>query len=76
MGLYYKLSNGNDIEIRIEEDENYNKQVNILLFGGSTVISSDLNKNISLNDIITDIEKNYNNLLQADLDFEYRCWCD
>jgi len=76
MGLYYKLSNGEDIEIRIEENEDYTQQVNILLFGGSTVISSDLDKNISLNDIIEEVEKDYNNLLQANLDFEHRCWCD
>ena len=34
MGLYYKLSNGEEIEIRIEQDEDYNKQVAAVLFRG------------------------------------------
>jgi len=76
MGLYYKLSNGEEIEIVIEETEDYINKLKIKLFGGSTILEYELNKIIILNDIIAEVEKDYNKLLQEDLDFEYRCWCD
>lgn len=76
MGLYYQLSNGESIEIRIEENENFEQEAHILLFNGSTTLIYPLSKYKMLNDIIEEVEKDYNNLLQKDLDFEYKCWCD
>lgn len=72
MGLYYKLSNGEDIEIRIEENENYEQEVIILLFNGSTSISYPMNKILMLNDIIKDIENMYNDLLESDRALFYK----
>ncbi|MDD4624535.1 MAG: hypothetical protein PHX40_04110 [Bacilli bacterium] len=72
MGLYYKLSNGEDVEIRIEENEDYEQELIILLFNGSTSVSYPMNKNLMLNDIIIDIEKEYNNLLESDRAFFYK----
>ena len=72
MGLYYKLSNGEDIEIRIEQNENYEQELIILLFNGSTSVSYPMNKNLMLNDIIIDIEKEYNNLLESDRALFYK----
>lgn len=66
MGLYYKLSNGEDIEIMFYEEEDYSQMAEVLLFGGSTSISMELRHNIYLNDIIADIEKNYNDFKIAD----------
>ena len=76
MGLYYKLSNGEEIEIRINETEDYTKELQILLFNGSTILTYKLNTIITLNDIIKEVEKQYNNLLIEDKNFEYSCWCD
>lgn len=72
MGLYYKLSNGEDIEIKIEENENYEQEVIILLFNGSTSISYPMNKILMLNDIIKDIENMYNDLLESDRALFYK----
>ena len=76
MGLYYKLSNGEEIEIRINETEDYTKELQILLFNGSTILTYKLDTIITLNDIIKEIEKQYNNLFIEDKNFEYSCWCD
>ena len=76
MGLYYTLSNGEEIEIRINEMEDYTKELQILLFNGSTILTYKLNTIITLNDIIKEVEKQYNNLLIEDKNFEYSCWCD
>lgn len=76
MGLYYKLSNGEEIEIRINETENYTKELQILLFNGSTILTYKLDTIITLNDIIKEVEKQYNNLFIEDKNFEYSCWCD
>ena len=72
MGLYYELSNGEDIEIRIEENENYEQELTILLFNGSTSVSYPMNKNLILNDIIADIENMYNDLLESDRALFYK----
>lgn len=77
MGLYYKLANGEDIEIRItENDEDFTKTVDVLLFGGSTVLSYPLQGVVSLNNIISSVEKDYEKLLREDMDFGYRCYAD
>lgn len=77
MGLYYTLSNGEEIEIDIQEDENYNKKILIKLFNGSTTIEYDyFKKPYSLNEIIAEVEKDYDRLLERDRDFTYRAWCD
>ena len=76
MGLYYRLQNGEDVEIRIEEKEDYSKELIISLFNGSTTISYDLDKILSLNEILEDIEKDYNKLFQEDQQFTYSCYAD
>lgn len=77
MGLNYKLSNGEYIEIDIETTEEYEKKILIKLFGGSTTFEYNYNeKSYSLNEIIEDIEKNYNKYLEEDEEFEYRCYAD
>ena len=76
MGLYYTLSNGEEIEIRINETESYTKELQILLFNGSTILTYKLDTIITLNDIIKEVEEQYNNLLIEDKNFEYSCWCD
>lgn len=75
MGLYYTLSNGEEVEIRIET-EGCTKELQILLFNGSTILTYKLDTIITLNDIIKEIEEQYNNLLIEDKNFEYSCWCD
>ena len=76
MGLYYTLSNGEEIEIRINETESCTKELQILLFNGSTILTYKLDTIITLNDIIKEVEKQYNNLLIEDKNFKYSCWCD
>lgn len=77
MGLYYVLKNGEKIEIDIQEDKNYNKKIFIKLFGGSTIFEYDYYQdNHTLNEIISEIEENYGELLVEDKDFEYRSWAD
>lgn len=77
MGLYYTLKNGEQIEINIEVDEEYNKTIYIKLFGGSMVYEYDYYKeSYNLNEIIEDIENRYNDLLLENSDFEYKCWAD
>ena len=41
MGLYYKLNNGEEIEIVMETTENYERKVFVKLFNGSTVFEYD-----------------------------------
>ena len=77
MGLYYTLKNGEQIEINIEVDEYYDKIIFIKLFGGSMIFEYDYyEKSYSLNEIIEEIEKDYNNLLLENADFEYSCYAD
>ena len=76
MGLYYKLSNGEEIEIKIENTEDYTKELQISLFNGSTTLIYPINNILSLNEIITDVEAKYNKLLIEDKIFEYSCWCN
>ena len=73
MGLYYTLSNGEEIEIKIEESEDYNKELKILLFYGSTTITYPMNNDLSLNEIITNIEKQYDTLKEDDIKHFYKC---
>ena len=73
MGLYYTLSNGEEIEIRIKENEDYKEELEILLFSGSTTLNYPLDIILSLNKIITDIENQYNDLKEADTRFFYKC---
>lgn len=76
MGLYYTLSNGEEVEIRISETEGYTKELQILLFNGSTTLIYELDTIITLNDVIREVEKQYDNLLIEYKNFEYSCWCD
>ena len=69
MGLYYKLNNGEYIEIKKQGDK-----VEVLLFNGSMTVS--YNKEVILNDIIVDIENKYNELKNEDWSFAYSCYCD
>ena len=71
--LYYKLSNGEEIEIRINNEE---MEIEVLLFNGSTVLSYTKDSNISLNDIIKEIEIKYDQLKIEDWNFEYSCYTD
>lgn len=73
MGLYYTLSNGEEVEIRIRENEEYREELEILLFSGSTTLSYPLDKILSLNEVIADIENQYNDLKEADIRFFYKC---
>lgn len=76
MGLYYKLNNGEEIEIRIKDIENFTKELQVLLFNGSTVLTYPINGIFSLNELLEDIEDQYNDLLIENQNFEYSCWCD
>ena len=67
MGLYYTLTNGEDIEIRMDDGE-----ITIVLFNGSTTLSYTDNI-ISLNDIITEVERDYNKYKVEDQSFFYQC---
>lgn len=75
MGLYYRLSNGEDIEIMTEWNEDGYVAL-VKLFNGSTVLTYNLSQYKMLNDIIAEIEENYTELEREDLDFAYRCNCD
>ncbi len=77
MALYYTLKNGEDIEIDVQEDEiMLRKKITIKLFGGSTTLTYDWHHTHNLNEIIAEIEKEYDTLKQKDYEFEYKCWCD
>lgn len=77
MGLYYTLKNGEQIEINMEVDDDYNKTIYVKLFGGSMVFEYDYYKKpYNLNEIIEDIENKYNDLKSENNDFEYSCWAD
>ena len=71
MGVYYRLSNGEDIEIRNNDNE-----TEILLFNGSTTLTYENNINTLLNDIIKDVEARYDDLKAEDLVFMYSCYID
>ena len=72
MGIYYKLSNGEEIEIR----SNQENEIEILLFNGSTVLTYCNDSNILLNDIIKEVENRYDNLKAEDWNFGYSCYTD
>lgn len=70
--LYYKLKNGETIELKINNktDKNYNTktEIEIVLFNGSTTILYEYNnfEQIDLNKIFNEIEENYNKLRAED----------
>ena len=72
MGLYYRLSNGEDIEIRIKQDDGFDQVVTVVLFNGSMSFTYKLDSTILLNDIIQQIEDDYNKLKAEDLQFFYQ----
>ena len=65
--LYYKLSNGELIEIR--KSDEFKNTVDIVLFNGSMTLTYN-NNNILLNDIINEVEKDYDKLKIEDRCFQ------
>ena len=59
--VFYTLSNGEEVEITIKEGDDYRTFLCICLFGSSYCISYEIEpgKNLNLNEILSDIEKNY-----------------
>lgn len=76
MGLYYTLSNGEEIEIDIQEDGNYSRNLLVKLFNGGTTLEYNLQGNVTLNNVILYVEENYNELLEESQAFERTCWCN
>jgi len=76
MGLYYKLSNGEEIEINIEINDDYERILFFKLFNGSTTFIYKLDKIISLNEIIEGIERDYKNLKIEDHQATFRAYTE
>lgn len=74
--MFYTLNNGETIEIDIFEDENYEKHISFKLFGGSTVIDYRCKERNNLNEILSEIETDYEQLKEEDYEFTYRAYCD
>ena len=74
--MFYTLNNGETIEIDIFEDENYEKYISFKLFGGSTVINYRCKERNNLNEILSEIEADYEQLKEEDYEFTYRAYCD
>lgn len=74
--MNYTLKNGQVVEIDMYEDENFEKYIAIKLFGGSTVVEYNCKNQNNLNEIIEEIESEYNRLLEDDLAFEQSAICD
>lgn len=69
--MYYKLSNGETIEIKLTDEE-----IEVVLFNGSMILTYEKSSNILLNDIIKEIENRYDKLKIEDWNFEYSCYAD
>lgn len=74
--MNYTLKNGQVVEIDMYEDENFEKYIAVKLFGGSTVIEYNSKNQNNLNQIIEEIESEYNQLYEDDLAFGYSVICD
>ena len=74
--MFYTLNNGETIEIDIFEDENYEKHISFKLFGGSMVIDYRCKERNNLNEILSEIETDYEQLKEEDYEFTYRAYCD
>ena len=80
--IYYKLKNGESIELKIEnkEGEYFNRTtiIQVLLFNGSLTIEYKFNnfENIDLNKILEEIEQQYDDLETKSINFEYSCYAD
>ena len=74
--MTYKLNNGEIIEIDIFEDDNFEKHISFSLFGGSMVIDYKCRERNNLNEILAEIESDYELLKEEDYEFTYRAYCD
>ena len=74
--MNYTLKNGQVVEIDMYEDENFEKYIAVRLFGGSTVVEYNCKTQNNLNQIIEEIESEYNQLYEDDLAFGYSAYCD
>ena len=78
--LYYKLKNGETIELKINNKTNKNcntkTEIEIVLFNGSTTILYEYNdfEQIDLNKIFNDIEENYEELKTKDEQHFWDCY--
>ena len=72
--MFYTLNNGETIEIDIFEDENYEKYISFKLFGGSTVINYRCKERNNLNEILSEIEADYEQLKEEDRKRRKRAW--
>lgn len=74
--MYYTLKNGEVVEIDMYEDENFEKYIAVKLFGGSTVVEHNCKEKNKLNEIIAEIEEDYERLEEEDYAFAYSVNCD
>lgn len=80
--IYYKLKNGESIELKIEnkEDKNFNKAtiIQVLLFNSALTMEYKFNnfENIDLNKIFEEIEQKYEDLRIESMNFEYSRYAD
>ena len=72
--VFYTLSNGEEVEIFIKEGDDYRTFLCIGLFGSSYSITYELEpgKKLNLNEILSDIEKNYSNYREEYRNLFYR----
>lgn len=80
--IYYKLKNGETIELKIEnkEDKNFNRTtiIQALLFNRALTIEYKFYdyQIIDLNKIFEEIEQQYEDLEIKSINFEYSCYAD
>lgn len=80
--IYYKLKNGESIELKIEnkEDKNFNRTtiIQALLFNRALTIEYKFYdyQIIDLNKIFEEIEQQYDDLETKSINFEYSCYAD
>ena len=55
----YTLNNGEEVEISVKFGSEYRTFLAIYLFGGSYCLTYEVEKNLNLNEILSNIEKNY-----------------
>ena len=76
MGIWYELKNGKSVQICYEVKEYEPDVLIIKLFGGSTSFKYQIDKALKLNEILAEIEENYEKYEAEDFDFAYSSWCD
>lgn len=75
--IFYKLSNGEDIEITFEMDEERGGLcIAAKLFNGSTTITRPIEGVTYLNELLDYVEENYERLAEEDYEFSVRAFCD